>query len=405
MNDVDYKAKLFEMIISGKGLQYVMDECSELLGNPFVFSNQSLQLVCKSSSCNLFPEVFNWIECNNEEKMRVAEEANSAGYFRDIYASDSPVCGNITGIQENWIAARVRLKNQVLGNILVADCQSAFTKESQELLPFICQTIAFTLQQINKPNNDYHKYAPLLIELLDGNLDDNYNDEIVRTHFKILNQMLPPKMRILIVRPNGLERTVNMSILDAQLSAQFPLSFGIIYKNDCVRILDGTLTNEAIEERSLRYMYRDYTTCGISRVFASTLSMHDGYLQADAAVRLNKKSTKGIIKYFDDVTGPFLLEQTVAANNMSAEGMILPEILPLLETSETSNSERLQDLAAYLSCGRNVTRAAELRKVHKNSMYYRLDRIIELTDLNLNDDDTCIQLIISLSLLGVLPFR
>lgn len=152
-------------------------------------------------------------------------------------------------------------------------------------------------------------------------------------------------------------------------------------------------------------MYRDYTTCGISRVFASTLSMHDGYLQADAAVRLNKKSTKGIIKYFDDVTGPFLLEQTVAANNMSAEGMILPEILPLLETSETLNSERLQDLAAYLSCGRNVTRAAELRKVHKNSMYYRLDRIMELTDLNLNDDDTCIQLIISLSLLGVLPFR
>ena len=45
-----YKAQLFEMIIGGKGLQHVMDACSDLLGNPFVFANRSLQLVCKSSS-------------------------------------------------------------------------------------------------------------------------------------------------------------------------------------------------------------------------------------------------------------------------------------------------------------------------------------------------------------------
>lgn len=50
MKSTDYKAQLFEMIIGGKGLQHVMDACSDLLGNPFVFANRSLQLVCKSSS-------------------------------------------------------------------------------------------------------------------------------------------------------------------------------------------------------------------------------------------------------------------------------------------------------------------------------------------------------------------
>ena len=82
----------------------------------------------------------------------------------------------------------------------------------------------------------------------------------------------------------------------------------------------------------------------------------------------------------------------------------MPEILELLEAKESVGFERIQDLAAYMSCGRNVTRAAELRGVHKNSMYYRLDKIMDMTRLDLNDDDVCVQVTLSLTLMGFLPF-
>lgn len=405
MKNATYKAKLFEMIISGKGLQYVMDACSELLGNPFVFANQSLQLVCKCSSCNDYPKVFDWIENYSDEKLRIAQEANNAGYFRDIYESDSPVYGTISGISANWIAARVRLKDQILGNILVSDSQKTFTEEYQELLPLVCQTIAFALQQSGKQDNGRHNYAPLLIELLDGHSDSHLEEVAIRAQFELLGQKLPQTIRVLIVRPSRVGYVGSRGVLDAQLRSQFPASFGIIYKNDCVRILDGKLPREDIEERLFKYIHTTNTICGISRVLTSVLSIHDAYQQADAAVRLSKNSSNHVLTCFDDVAGPYLLEQVEEANNISVEGMILSEITVLLGTKAGLGFERLQDLAAYLSSGRNVTRAAELRQVHKNSMYYRLDRITELTNLNLNDDDTCIYLTMSLVLLGILPFR
>ena len=126
MIDSDFKARLFDMIIRGKGLQYVMDACADLLGNPFVFANRSLQLVCKSSSCSQFPKAFGWFENYRDEYLQVAREADEAGYFNSIYADDAPVYGTISGISAHWAAARVRLKNQILGNILVSDSQRPF---------------------------------------------------------------------------------------------------------------------------------------------------------------------------------------------------------------------------------------------------------------------------------------
>ena len=79
-----------------------------------IFSNRSLQPVCKSSSCSQFPEAFGWFEPHSDEQLRIGLEADEAGYFKSIYAGDTPVYGTISGISANWVAARVRLKNHIL---------------------------------------------------------------------------------------------------------------------------------------------------------------------------------------------------------------------------------------------------------------------------------------------------
>ena len=281
----EYKARLFEMIVSGKGLQYIMDACADMLGNPFVFANRSLQLVEKSSSCNLYPEVFDWFEDYSGEHLQIALEASKAGYFNAIYSSDAPVYGRISGIAKNWVAARVRLKRQILGNILVADCQKPFTEEYEELMPLVCQTIAFSLQQPVQNNNGDRNYEAMLIDLINGNILNSTLDDIaVRKHFKLLGWIFPQKIRVLIVRPANSSHTVNPTIIDAQLRSQFPLSLGIIYKNDCIRILDSKLSEEIIEERLLKYIHIEDMVCGISRFFSSVLSLKDAYLDAAAQI-------------------------------------------------------------------------------------------------------------------------
>lgn len=401
MNATENKARLFEMIIGGKGLQYVMDACAELLGNPFVFANQSLQLVAKCTACGDYPDVFQWIEDFGGEKLRVGQEASEAGYFRDIYASDEPVYGHITGISSHWVAARVRLKTHVLGNILMADCRSPFTEDYGELLPLVCQTIAFALQQPGKAEPNHQNYAPLLIELLAGDLTHIEDEQALRAQFRLMGKMLPNTMQVLVARSAETPTAIDPYILDAQLGAQFPSSLGVIYKNDYVRILDGKLSFDDIQGRILKYVHTSGIRFGLSWRFSSTLRMRQAYLQADGAIRLCPGEKDGLLP-FRKAVGPYLLEQTAQHSGMDIEELILPELAGLLEAKD--GLQRLQDLAAYLSCGRNTTRAGELRGIHKNSMYYRLDRIMELTGLDLNDDDTCVLLTLSLTLMGFLPF-
>lgn len=403
MNTMDYKARLFEMIISGKGLQYVMDTCAELLGNPFIFANQSLQLVAKCSFCEQYPEIFSWIENCDEEQLRIGQEASDAGYFRSIYREDAPVYGRITGIPVRWVAARVRIKSHILGNILMAECQSAFIEEYRELLPLVCQTVAFAFQQQEQQVRSNQNYVPSLVELLEGDTAHFPDEEALRTQFQLLGKPFPRNLRILVVRSTQIPATVDPYILDAQLTSQFPTSLGVSYKNDYIRILDGNISLGSVVEKVTQYIPISDICCGVSWVCTSVFQIRQAYLQASAAIRLRKNRHTARIYSFDAVVGPYLLEQATQANGLSPAAMLLSEVMLLLESKD--GVQRLWDLAAYLSCGRNTTRAGELRGIHKNSMYYRLNRIMELTGLDLNEDDTCVQLTLSLTLLGILPFH
>lgn len=396
-----YKNRLFDIIVSGKDIQYTMDACAELIGNPLVFFNQSLQIIAKSASCSQFPKLFFWIEDVMGTGLQYVHEATEAGYFNAIYANDKPVPGKLSGISSNWLAARVRFGHQVIGSILTADCMNPFPAEYNETLPLVCQAISFVMQQPMIKDYRMSNFGPLMIRLLDGDTDNHMTDETTRNYFKLIHETIPNKFRILVLRPHNSKHVVNLGFLDAQLHSQFPTSIGVIYKNECVRIIDGSSSISAIEERLKKYVYMPYVSCGVSRIFHSLTDIHDAYLQADAAIRLTRTKKTEKVNCFDKVIGSYLLEQTRIAGNISVKGIIMSEIFELEKTKE--GNEKVQDLAAFLSCGRSVTRTAQLRKVHKNSMYYRLNQIMDYTGLDLYDDSTCLNLTVALFLLGYLP--
>lgn len=399
----EYKIKLYDIIMSGKGLQYVMDACSELIGNPFLFANQSLQLISKSTNCDAFPQVFDWIGKAEDKSLQYTQEAETAGYFKKIYASDAPVYGVVSGLTVHWAAARVRYQDKILGSILTADCQTPFSNQYGELLPLVCQAIAFTRLQSFDREYGIQRHAPLLIELIEGKSREEMDENAVRTFFKILQSPLPKTMRLLILRPTDSRYIVNLRYLDTQLHTLFPSSVGIVYKNECVRLIDGMITKEYVIDQFKQYVHTKHIVCGVSRKIHSPLIVHDAYLQADASIRLEPLPKRKIVNGFDDVLGAYLMEQVQKSQGISDKNLIMPEILLLKSMDDREGTEKVKDLAVYLSCGRNVTRASELRCVHKNSMYYRLHRISEVMGLDLDSDDTCVQLIFSLCLLGDLP--
>lgn len=397
------KSQLFDMIISGKDIQNVMDICEQLVGNPFVLANRSLQLIAKSKSCDQFPDLFDWMENRNGEAIRYGSEAHAAGYFKRIYSSDQPVYGRLLDFPVNWVAARVRFRSQVIGSILVADCREPFSEDYGEKLPLVCQAIAYVLQQSAKHNQSMLRCGPLLTQILEGSAGE-MDGATLREHFYLLQNPLPKTMRLLVLRSPEGEQEWDIHFMDAVLFSQFPSSIGVDYSHDSVHILDAVMTVEDIKAILAQHMDPKRVVCGISRVLEDPALLRDAYLQADAAIRLGSFEDT-VVSEFDNIVGPYVLEQAAGKKGMRQEGILMPEVSRLLSENMEAGEEKLRDLAAFLNCGRNVTRAAALRNIHKNSLYYRLDRIGEVTGLNLWEDDTCIRLTLSLTLLGYLPYR
>jgi len=59
----------------------------------------------------------------------------------------------------------------------------------------------------------------------------------------------------------------------------------------------------------------------------------------------------------------------------------------LINYEERQRADLLQTLEAFFQCHGNHTQTAELLSVHRNTLFYRMNRIAEITGLDLNQPD------------------
>jgi DNA-binding PucR family transcriptional regulator len=64
----------------------------------------------------------------------------------------------------------------------------------------------------------------------------------------------------------------------------------------------------------------------------------------------------------------------------------------LLDYDRTKNSELVRTLWQYLECGGNYDETAAALVIHRSTLRYRLGRIREIADLDLNDVDSRLNL-------------
>ena len=72
---------------------------------------------------------------------------------------------------------------------------------------------------------------------------------------------------------------------------------------------------------------------------------------------------------------------------------------PLEKRDRERNSDLVRTLRVFFASGANVSRAADRLLLHRNSMTYRLERVTELTGLDLKDHR--VRLAMQLGLLAI----
>jgi PucR family transcriptional regulator, purine catabolism regulatory protein len=136
---------------------------------------------------------------------------------------------------------------------------------------------------------------------------------------------------------------------------------------------------------------------GISRLSISLSSLREAYREAKDSVSIayelgdkEKTTFYGDLKLYQLLLG-------VKDRSLVHMRRFHTEILaPLVEHDNRKQSDLIRTLEGFFQANGNLAKAAENLDVHRNTLVYRLERIAELTDLDLDDADN--RLILHLAL-------
>lgn len=398
MEMTEKKLALFDAHLSHRGLQHLVDVAAELLGNPLFMADLSMGIVCKSSDMGPGANDYS-AEHDPERQLALAKRAADAGYLDWIYHHDKPVIGSFEG-QPRYLSARVRDGQQVIGHVVVTEVNRPFEPSDEELLPVICQTLAFELRRTRQADDSSAEYGPLLRDLIDGKPMD---EDVARKRMSSMGHTMPPTLRVLVFRLVEPSRTISLAFLRTQLLQCFPRSAGILRDEEEILVVDGALTLPELEKRLRASAYLGGVSVGSSWPFRDLTAVSWAYRQADAALRLSPTAPEGGIAAYDGALVPHVGELAFPNHEDALHTAVIPQLRLLMEFDQRDGTDHVASLAAYLNSGRNVAKAASALHVHKNSVYYRLSRIEELAGIDLSDELTCFLMQFSLALLNMGP--
>ncbi len=136
--------------------------------------------------------------------------------------------------------------------------------------------------------------------------------------------------------------------------------------------------------------------CGVSDPFVKLTDLYLAGIQADVALRYGYRSTypyfssSSAKKYprvytYEGSYPRYLMLATPEVEKIAKSNAAFKTLLSLYNYDQEHNTNNLELLYIYLINDRKATETAEIAHMHRNNVIYRISRISEMEDLDLDD--------------------
>lgn len=140
----------------------------------------------------------------------------------------------------------------------------------------------------------------------------------------------------------------------------------------------------AVLERAIQEYPDMPARCGVGMPVLDLSNWRDSFRQAGQALEMARRLEENKTLYFPDLSVDRLLLQLENHPELIA---FKNEILSALLDYD-SNEQLTQTLEAFFENNGNISQAAEALFVHRNTLIYRMERITEITGINLENTET-----------------
>jgi sugar diacid utilization regulator len=206
--------------------------------------------------------------------------------------------------------------------------------------------------------------------------------------------------------------TVESSELDIANKTIFSTADRIssLAPNNCYRIHNDTIiylfntsaikaSRETIQEKLLPHLRDSFLKAGISAPFSGFGNLYYYYQQTVIALRLGKKKNPDYWYYrFDDYALDYIVENCTGV--LTPESLCPEGLLRLYRHDRGKGTDYVSVLETYLENNMNATLTQQQLHIHRNTFYFKLNRLRAILDMNIEDGDTRLCLLMALKVMA-----
>lgn len=393
---VNSSATLLNSLIKGKGLNYIIQVGSEILGNPVFLVDSSSKLLAASTNSNIDDTFWNDLANSGYGNNDNLAPYVYKGFVDHVIQSDLPVLIDLD-IPHNLkrIVGKIQLNDKIVGYIGVLENSQAFKEEDITIIDLLCDVVASEMKNSKLYDNlTGLRHEFLLIDLLDGRIG---NDTIAMERAKAIFHGANNNLFVLVLNPP--ENIVNSHVLGYirwSFESLLPSCKSVYYSDHLVLIVNLSDMNQWQDTRMkiIDILKKNKLVAGLSHKFDNMIDIKKYYNQAESALRLSKLLKKyDFLQDYEDLYIHDLL--TKLKEGTKANDFCHPSLLKIQDYDKINGTDYYKTLYEYLICGGNITLMAKRLFVHRNTVVHRINKIQELTGIQLSDGNNRFKLLLS----------
>jgi hypothetical protein len=397
------RRKLLEALFTKTDIEGLCSLGYELLGNPLHINDSSLFLISCAGPApenepiwNLigrlgFPPSLSFFQ--GRTHIQLSEEEKRYIHYYPQMRTDYQLAiqtGRIIKVRSDAFSNRVMItpviyKDKTVGSVFVLESERKFTTDDEKVLALFVKALGYYIHR-ERPTLQLAEdmASRLLHRLLD---EDDLSAEIVRDRVRTNIPGLGSHMSILRIRFPYFPNHGDMEMILEQVRKILPKCIPHRYAEE-IAILqhhnDMDIINPEQEEALCKVLKRFHCRAGVSLTYSDPVYTATAWKQCLLALEYGSRffSRSSLHRYEQCL--PLIVLSKVERQDILLAACD-PGIIALMKSDLKNGSDYLQTFDCYLRNGGNLTLTSQQLQIHYNTLRFRLKKIEEITNSDLND--------------------
>lgn len=382
---------MIDSINNGCSLQKIIDDSHTIIDEPILVYDSSYKVLSYSSAYKHDLETTwkNLMGTNNNlfnKMVSFKPGLQKNEKVKSAYIANFPEMVN----RSVWV--NLFSFKMYLGQIIIIEHKHKITEGRLHLCAQLAHLIEYWIRY-NDEQSEQKVEATLFANLLEDKhlLKEEVNQQLSLLNWKESDMKVIAKIFLFDSSPEIHQKIVN------DVETHLHDCYTIFHEFSAAIIGNTSLISmEEIEKELKHILMENCCCCGVSFQFTNIMNLKLYYEQADIALKYGNP-VAGSINYCSDYIMKYLLN-VIKTNSKTA--IIHPALYILKRYDESNKSELYNTLYQYLLHERNLVKTAEMLSIHRNSLLYRIKKIKELVDIDMDNPMLRQYLLISFQLLG-----